>query len=1040
MRFEKLKVVSCSYMRWFSYFYYMKRFALGIFTWLFALPVAGQSPVFVFEHFGYEQGLSAAVENIVKGKDGFLWLGSSDGLIRFDGKNFTSYRNKRNDSLSIPNNIINCLYTDHNGNIWAATNGGLCYYDFASDVFRRFRFDFALEKIDRHRVYAITESSQKEIWFATRTHFYRIKSTGEIISFDIPGKPDNLIIKNLLFDSQKRLWIGTNIGLYVFYEQTGKFIHNELQTPFTIAGKLNVSCQSVFPYKGDTMLVPTWYGGVQLLYIQNETLFNIPVPDSISSDPRKYIIKSVTKDNLGRIWTGSYGNGISLCEMDQQKFSAHMQHDPAVPGSIGNDYINVMFTDETGITWIGHESGLDKFDPLTRQFSNVALPKVPGEFSIYRTPSAISIDRHDSTGKWMWVTVSGIGLLHYNRETTEFEVYRNDTTDTNSLADNNVRAIYYDNQNRLWIGSRTGACIFNPVTKSFQKVSFPNNMNPVSVNGFVQDKKGKIWLSTSGNGLYCYDEHADKISSWRYLQGNPRSLPDNFIFSMIVDHDDMIWLGTQNNGLCRLNPETGEFLFFMSRRDDPDALPDNGIFDLYEDAQNQLWIATENGIAKMDPVTRKMKTLTTEDGLSNNIVYSISYDDQGSLWFGTANGLCRYDPIKKTFKNFFTNDGLGSNRMDGAVYKSGGVLFFGSSGSINYCRPEQLKMNKRPPPIAITGIRIFDETLPLARTGGTPAPLKLSYRQSMITFEFAAMNFTNSFLNRYEYQLEGFDESWIPSGSHQSATYTNLPGGNYLFRVRAANNDGIWNETGASIRISVAPPFWKTWWFYLLCFIAAGAVLFGIYRVRVKQLMRLQHIRMRISRDLHDDIGSTLSSINMISSMAAKKQYGLQKTSEQLRTISSASGLAMELMNDIVWSVNPENDKMDMVFSKMRQYASGILEAAGIEFTLNMDEACSRISIPIEKRKDFYLIFKEAVNNLAKYSGATRVEISLNCRNKILQLEVSDNGKGITETTGTGGNGLKNMKARSVTLRGSLDIRTAPGTGTTIELKFPISP
>ena len=843
-----------------------------------------------------------------------------------------------------------------------------------------------------------------------------------------------------MFDNRNRLWIGTNTGMFVYNFQKKKFFFNSLQTPFTREANLRVSCQEMYQYRGDSMLAPTWYGGMQLLYMHDDSLYNVPMTDTLTGDSRKHIVEGITTDKQGRIWAGTYGNGIGIYEIGNGKFSEHIRHDVAAPASLGNDYVNTLFTDETGIVWIGHESGLDKYDPLTRQFRHVNLPVVKGEFSVYRTPSGFVNDRSDTSGKWMWVTVSGIGLLRYHRESMQFEVYNHDPSNKHSLPDNTVRAIIYDRQNRLWIGMRSGICIFNPVKRSFQKVSFPNGANPVSVNGILQDKKGRMWISTSGNGLHCFEESAYKLTSWSYIQGNPRSLPDNFIFSMIADHSGMIWLGTQNNGLCRLDPETGSFLFFMNQRNDPESLPDNGVFDLYEDEQKRLWIATENGIGVMDPHTQKIKTFTTDDGLSNNIVYSISRDVQGYFWFGTANGLCRYDATKKTFKNFYTNDGLGSNRVDGAVYKSGDLHFFGTAGSINYCNPGMLLMNRKPPPVIITGMRIFDKKLPLYRKEFMPEPVALSYRQSMFTLEYAALNFTNPFLNSYEYMLEGYDEKWIQSGNRQSATYTNIPGGDYVFRVRAANNDGVWNEMGAAIRISIAPPFWKTWWFFFLCLLAAAGIFYGIYKVRVRQLLRLQHIRMRISRDLHDDIGSTLSSINMISSMALKKQNGQLKSNEQLKTISSASGMAMELMNDIVWSVNPENDKMEMVLSRMRQYASAILEAAGINFTLEMDEACERISIPIEKRKDFYLIFKEAVNNLAKYSQGTHASIRVNCKNRLMHLEVSDNGKGITDAATSGGNGLKNMKARSVALKGSLNIISAPGQGTTVELKFPLSP
>jgi nitrate/nitrite-specific signal transduction histidine kinase len=310
----------------------------------------------------------------------------------------------------------------------------------------------------------------------------------------------------------------------------------------------------------------------------------------------------------------------------------------------------------------------------------------------------------------------------------------------------------------------------------------------------------------------------------------------------------------------------------------------------------------------------------------------------------------------------------------------------------------------------------------------------------MITFDFAALNFTNALRNEYAYRLVGFDDKWIYCGHKQTATFTNLDGGQYTFEVKAANNDGIWNEEGTRVTLIIKPPFWRTWWFYLVSIVSVAGIVYALYRFRINQLLKLQQIRMRISRDLHDDIGSTLSSINMISSMATQTQPEEKKANALFQTISTASRQAMELMSDIVWSINPKNDRMEMIITRMRQYASEILEAANIAFTLEMDEACNAITLPVEQRKDFYLIFKEAINNLAKYSNATDASIRLQLHNRMLTLMISDNGKGFDSEKQYPGNGLKNMKARAVILKGDLSIASIPGKGTTLSLQFPFTP
>lgn len=319
-------------------------------------------------------------------------------------------------------------------------------------------------------------------------------------------------------------------------------------------------------------------------------------------------------------------------------------------------------------------------------------------------------------------------------------------------------------------------------------------------------------------------------------------------------------------------------------------------------------------------------------------------------------------------------------------------------------------------------------------------PIHLSYKENMITFNFAALNFSNSFLNQYSYKLEGFDGDWINCGQQQSATYTNLNGGSYIFRVKGANNDGIWNEAGTSVLLYVHPPFWKTWWFYLLCTFAIAGILYTFYKIRINQLIRLQSIRTRIARDLHDDIGSTLSSINMISSMADQTALPEKKSNELFHTIAAASGQAMDLMSDIVWSINPNNDRLEMIIIRMRQYASEILEAANISFTLEMNEEDNDVLLPLEIRKDFFLIFKEAINNLAKYSKADHVSIKLHFINGMVHLSIHDDGIGFDPEEVSNGNGLKNMSARARQMKGAISISSKNPKGTRVDLKIPLTP
>ncbi len=1034
---------SCLLMKYFK-----KKFALVLLPVLFLICLFGkaQHANISFEHYKNDNGLSAPVSDIVQDHYGFLWLGTTDGLNRFDGKKFISYHNIAGDSLSLPNNIINDLYVDNVGRVWIATNGGLCYYNFSDDAFHQIQFNDTLEKLDRHRIYALASQQNGTVWFATRTLLHRYSENKPVETIALP-EVDNLVIECLHSDVKNRLWIGCGESRIFVYEiETHKFISGTVSSPFSKSKNIAASIHPILNYYDDELLIGSWYAGMQEVFLSGDSIRSIAFIDSIETDPRRHIVTGIANQQTSTWWVGTYGNGLAWFNPATKKFTDHFHHDPSDSKSLGDDYINCLFTDASGIVWIGLGSGLDKFDPYTRQFESVTVPIVSNEFSVYRLPRTIVQDRKND--HWLWITVSGAGLYHYNTVTQQFKRYFHDPANANSLPDDNIYTVFYDKSGRMWIGSKTGASLFDEKKEKVIEPDYPEGEKPIGIHKIIQDKSGRFWFSSFSNGVYSFDESTHKVSSYNV---NSNSLPDNRVFCIMEDHEGKIWIGTQNRGLCCLNPSTGKMLFFQHDKKNAESLPDNGVYDLYEDDHHQLWIATENGLAEMNLSTFKIKTYTTNDGLCNNDVFSITSDQQKHLWLGTNNGLSCLDPyaltdsrVGRAFKNYFTSDGIPENHVSGGFCCSTeGTLYFGTAGLISFCHPETMKMNKTIPNVVITDFKIFDKSVPVIRSNSKLEPIHLSYTQNMISFEFSALNFTNAAMNRYAYKLDGFDADWIECGNRQTATYTNLDGGSYTFRVKAANNDGIWNEQGTSVLLTVAPPFWKRWWFIIFIMVVTACIVIVLFRYRVQQIHKLQNIRTRIARDLHDDIGSTLSSINMISSMAGKGNVPEKKSPELFHTISSASAQAMDLMNDIVWSINPKNDKMEMIIARMRQYAAEILEAANIAFTLEMDDESKQVSLPVEKRKDFYLIFKEAVNNLAKYSRATQAHIKISCNNKSIILSITDNGVGFAENPKSrngAGNGLRNMKSRAAQLKGELTLTSQPNLGTTVMLKIPASP
>ncbi|HUR30624.1 MAG TPA: two-component regulator propeller domain-containing protein, partial [Saprospiraceae bacterium] len=571
--------------------------AVAIQVLLFPDLINAQHANISFEHFTMENGLSAPVTHITQDKFGFLWFGTTDGLNRFDGNNFIVYRNIPGDSTSLLNNIINALHVDQQGRVWAATNGGLCYYDFQDDQFHSIRFNDTLETLDQHRVHGVYSGTDSSIWFATRTILHQWKDGKTVKSVSLPSSP-NVLVKHLYVDKKNRLWIGSNEGLHMYDDASLRFLHGFITSPFSIENNLSATVHPIIHFDEDTIFTGSWYAGLQKVFLSGNKIKSIALTDSVETDPRRHIVSGIAPGTGSQWWVGTYGNGIAWFDSRSNKFIDHFHHNPSDANSLSSDYINYIFTDASGIVWIGTSKGLDKFDPLTQQFKSVAIPVPSNFFAVYRLVNTIVEDKEDTD--WLWLCVSGVGLYHYNKNNQQYDLSQIEDENSDQLIRNNLYSFYYDHIGRVWIGTRNGIYLFNTKTKTFKLSPVPANADLKGIHTILEDKIGNFWFATHSNGIFKYNEKQNQLTSYSYNPKSTNSLPDNKVFCLMEDSQGILWIGTQNRGLCRLDPATNEFLFFQHDKSNPNSIPDNGVYDLYEDAQHQLWIATENGFAQMN--------------------------------------------------------------------------------------------------------------------------------------------------------------------------------------------------------------------------------------------------------------------------------------------------------------------------------------------------------------------------------------------------------------------------------------------------------
>jgi sugar lactone lactonase YvrE/two-component sensor histidine kinase len=613
-----------------------------------------------------------------------------------------------------------------------------------------------------------------------------------------------------------------------------------------------------------------------------------------------------------------------------------------------------------------------------------------------------------------------------------------------------------DSKGNLWFALSVGLLCYDPGTHKEHYYKHVENdsttLSEVTINDVIEDRKGRYWATAWGGGLDAIDPVTHKVRAFK-VSDKKNSISTNSVGGFLQDAHGNLYIGSQNGGLIMFDPDSETFKIYWHHPGDSTSLSNNIAFNFIEEKNGIVWVGTRGGgINAFNPQTGKFRAFTTKDGLCNDAIFSMVKDNSGNIWVGTANGISRFTPpqnpfdykSKFHFRNYDKSDGLPGNVMNFfAAYKdTDGAIYFGTVNSgFFYFYPDSLKLNNYVPPIYITDFKLLnkpvelnDATQLVSSAIESVSEIKLNHDQNIISFSFAALNYIHPEKNQYAYKLVNFDKDWVyTDASKRFADYTNLDPGEYIFEVKGSNNDGVWNETPVTIKLIIAPPWWETWWFRITLVLVIVAGIYSLYRVRVNQLLRLQSIRNKIAHDLHDDIGSTLNSISVFSQVA-QQEPGKQKAA--LEMIGESSRKIIEAMSDIVWTINPQHDSFEDIILRMRSFSYNLLRAKGIENIFRADESLNNLKLSLENRRNFYLFFKEAVNNLVKHSGASKSEIVLYSENHSVVLLIRDNGNGFDTSKEYNGNGIISMRKRAEEMRALLSIESLINCGTTIQLKM----
>ncbi len=832
--------------------------------------LAAERPI-RFRVLSVEQGLSqSSVLCILQDRDGFIWLGTEDGLNRYDGYSFVHYGGDPATESALGNDHVLGMVEDARGDLWIATSGGgLSRWDRATDSFTTHVHDSEREaSLASNLLRTIAIDGEGMLWLGTRDagldRFDPVSGEARHFRHD-PADPGSLAddhVYAVWVERSGAVWVGTDGGLERLDPTTGKFTHfvNAEGDPGSLSDD---RVRSLFRDRLGRLWVGTYGGGLNRLDEDSRRFVHYrhdPADDSSLSHDR---VRTVFEDRAGRLWAGTV-EGLDLLVAESGRFVRY-ERDPADPDSLSSDDVTCLYQDRSGVLWVGTQAGgVNTWNPATWSFGHhTESPSDPGGLS-HRNVTSIAQDR---AGR-LWIGTFGGGLNVLDRATGSVDRYRHVPGKRNSISSDRVMALLHDREGVAWIGT-LGDGLNRLDPKSGQVTVFrhdPDDPSTVAADGIMslhEGRDGTLWVGTFGGGLSRLDRGSGAFSTLSVDPTDLTSLSSPRITCIAERPDGQLWIGTDGGGLNLLDPKTGKARRFVSDAGDHDSLSTDTVFALHFDASGRLWIGTQGeGLELLDGLPEgegrpRFSHFTEREGLADDVVYGILEDASGALWLSTNRGLSRFHPQSGTFRNFDRSHGLQADEFNfGAHYRSAdGELFFGGVNGFNAFYPGALERNENVPPVVLTTLLTFDRPFVTTTPLYALDRIDLGYRDDVVTFEFAALDFAAPERNAYRYLLEGFGTDWIELGDHRRITFTDLDGGSYTLRVQAANNDGLWNEEGLALAIVVAPPPWRTWWAYLAYVLMAAAAVAGYRESHQRKLRQEEEYSERLELEVKERTG-----------------------------------------------------------------------------------------------------------------------------------------------------------------------------------------
>lgn len=1021
----------------------MKRFSICLFLSLLLItpPLAGQTN-FSFKRLEPEHKFpGGAVQSILQDSQGYMWFATLAGLIRFDGHSFKAFRSTPNNPTTISDNLVLDLLEDKQGFIWVSTFRGLNRFDPTNEQFVRFFHDKTDSKsISSNKVYRLFQDKNENIWFGTiggGINRYD-QNSGTFVRYrnslsSVNSLNDDAVGK-IYEDRSGVLWVGTKKGLAQYDPSNDIFTRFQPSNgDFKGINDLFIIDVSDGPYQD--LWVSTYNKGLYRLSKADKKLIHYPLENAKGTNKAiRNIPDHLLLDKRGDFWVTSI-SGLHWFDIEEDKF-IRFEHKENNAHSLSTNNVKSTYEDRTGELWIGHERGtVDLLHNRSRDITNYRSDSSnPHSLSHNRITAVLETNQ-----KELWVGTQN-GLNRYEPDIDGFMRYFNSETDNNSLIDNYITELLQDSKGRLWVGSNYGLHKYDRDMDGFRRyLPNPNPSNPQSttnnfIRSLIEDKNGKIWIGTY-RGVYRFDPASEEFVNYTHDSNNPNSLSSKNVTSVFEDKSGAIWVGTDDQGLNKFEAESESFVRYPHSKTNRNSLPHQRVNALFEDQNRILWIGTSNGLSRFDSISNKFEHL---EEFSNEIIGTIIVDDQNFIWIGAGNSISRYNSNTKTFKKYYSSSLLQNRGFYNGFNLSNGELIFGGNDGLIRFDPTKLQDNLQPPDIVFTDFLLFNQSVPIGRDSlsektanqkkssseartsfvldkaiNRTKKLTLSHEESLFTFEFSALHYANSKKNQYAYKLEGLDKEWIYTDyKNRRATYTSIPSGDYTLRVKASNSDGVWNETGTSIELTILPPPWLSWWAYTIYITVALSLILLVatlaYKRKIAEKEKLAALSISSAKEnlfanISHEFRTPLTLI-LGPSASIKQETNDQKIKSNVTLIERNAKRLLNMVDQVLDLAKLQGTKDQ---AKTNQGVSEIVEFLVHSFQSLVEEKQIELSVDYSVKDDLFVsmvpdaltkILTNLLSNAFKYTppgGKVIIKVDRDSHHNML-LSIRDTGSGIS--------------------------------------------